>query len=803
MLRKLKLTGLLFVAAFSHVLAQHSGTVSGKLKETDGQPLEFASVGLLILPDSSLVKGTLTDSAGHFRFEQVPFGNYLLRIELMGYVSLKTSSFTLDKNHSQHDMGTLSTDQDHVSLETVTITSKTPLVEQQVDKTVLNVENSILSEGNTAIEVLQRAPGVTVDQEGNIALKGKKGVTIMLNGKLTYLSQKELAALLRGTPSSSISKVEVIANPSAKYDAAGNGGIINIVLKKNVKLGYNGSAHLNAGASRKVRHGSGLSLNYRSGKLNLFGSYDFAYRGEKEYLGSTRIFSDSNQSRTSTQSIVTDEPLVTHSFRAGSDFYLNDKNTLGFVLNGNAGSYQNKSISDNRVTDGMGNLITFAKSYPKDEETWKSLMYNLNYKHIFPQEGREWSADFDYSRNSFIAKQLLETHYSNETGAPTYVSIRKGHLPSHSNVYVGKMDYTHPFSAHTKLEAGWKSSWVNVDNEVLYDTLAGSAWLRDNRASNQFLYEEQIHAGYLNFHQQLGKLNIQAGLRGENTHTEGNQVTSDSIVTRDYFQLFPSIFLNRELGSHHKLQASYSRRIERPDYGDLNPWRFYRDPYFYYTGNPYLYPELTNSFELSHAFKGKIITTLSYTRTYRSITWIMQADQTPNTSYETPVNLQHFSNYGASINVSLEWGIWSGNQFANVFYNEFKGEGLENSVINYSFNSQNTFQLGKGFSAELNGQYGSRSIYGIYTIQPQYKVSGGLQKKILKDKGTLKVAVNDIFQTYKRRMTSHYENIQTSAYNHFDSRMVMFSFTYRFGNSLLGKSGDKEEDELKRAKGGR
>ena len=768
--------------------------VKGSLIESSGKPIEFATVALYKSADSTLVKGSVSDSLGRFVFQRVTLGQYYVEASFVGYRSQRSQRFTLSTQHPKQELPPLTLVPTEQSLQTLTVTAKKPLVEQRIDRTVMNIENSILSEGNTALEVLEKAPGVTVDDDGNITLKGKQGATIMINGKLTYLSQKELATLLRGTSSSSLAKVEIITNPSAKYDAAGNSGIINIQLKKNEMVGFNGNVYANVARSRKNRYGTGVNLNYRSSRFNVFGSYDHAYRGEKELLSYTRRFRDPGEtspSRVSYQNTVTDEPLYTNNFKAGIDYFLNQRNTLGFVLKGNVGTYHNNGNTSNLLQTITSQTISDARSTNTDDSRWSNVSYNVNYTHRFKKEGQEFSADLDYSGNGFQSNQLLDTRYLNEAGEFTSRrSTRRGDIPSSTYVYVGKADYTHPFGEKAKLETGWKSSYVTVDNEVKYDTIAGSNWVKDLSASNHFKYKETIHAGYLNFNREFGKFSLQAGLRGEYTHTVGQQITSDSTVERKYFQLFPSVFLSQMLSEKHRFQFSYSRRIERPDYEDLNPFRFFRDPFLYYEGNPFLRPQLTHSLEVGHTFKNFLTTTINYSYTSDVINWMMGQIDSTNTTFQGPQNLRSLINYGISFSASqnpASW--WTTNNFFNVFRNEYKGDqkggDLNNSITSFTFNSQNSFQLGNGTSMEASGVYNSKSVYGVFRTRAYYVISAGIQKQVLNKQGTLKLMANDIFQGRKRVQTARYENLDLNTNIRFDSRVITLSFSYRFGNQNL------------------
>lgn len=805
---------LLFTLHLSPVYAQSSGKIHGKVLAADGSALPYASIRLQ-KQDGELLKGTLTDTLGNFSLLAVPQGNYVLKVNTMGFVMHQSKLFSVTGQHNSIEMEVITLLEEAMTLGAVTIKGQKRLIEQTIDKTVMNVENSILAEGNTALELLQKAPGVTIGEDGQVSLKGRPNVLVMLNGKSTYLSPKELSTLLKGTNSASISKIEIMSNPSAKYDASGNGGIINIQLKKNMATGFNGTLTVNGGRSRNARYGSGINLNYRTNKVNVYGSYDYAYRGETEYLDFARRFYDSGiaagqADRTSNQRTETNEPLHTNNFRAGLDYEFNARNSIGFLINGNVGRYTHDSQTENVLTSNSGALLSNLATTNYDEQNWQNLTYNMNYRHKFQKEGRELSADADFASNHFTSNLNLNTvTLATSDGQSNTDITRRGYVPAVTDVYLAKIDYTDPLSKTLKFETGLKSSYTSSDNNLRYDLLTNGNWVYDATGSNHFTYKEQIHAGYVNLNKEFKGYSVQAGLRGEYTKTEGHQITTDSIITRSYFQLFPSVFLNKPIGDKHQLQLAYSRRIERPDYGDLNPFRVFRDPLLFYQGNPFLKPELVNTFQLSHSFKSKYTTAISYNRTRDVMTWVNGQIDSINTTFEMPQNLNKLVNYGISFTASTTFfNWWTGTHFANLYRNEYSGTtastAFNNKTTSYSFNSQNTFKAGNGYTIELSGLYYSGSVYGIARYKGNYMISTGAQKSILKDKGNLKLMVNDIFQSNRYREATLFQNIDMNTDKRPDSRRVMLSFSYRFGNQNIQKKERKtgSEDISTRVKGG-
>jgi len=788
-LRKiLGITTLLLLAQV--VYAQHKGNISGVVKTTSGKPVEYASVALK-QSDDKIFEGVLTDSIGKFSFANVPDGTYKLVISSMGYLHYTVPSFQINASNQAFNFSTIQLLEDAKQLATVQVTRQKKVMEQSMDKITLNVENSILAEGNTALELLERAPGIKIDSDGKISLKGRTGVTVMMNGKLTYLSAAELAVLLKATNSSSISKIEIINSPSSKYDAAGNAGIINIVMKKNQIKGLNGSVNANGGAGRNARYGAGFNLNYRASNFNVYGNYNYAYRGETEYLDFIRRFADGQvaTSRTSTQRTETNEPLNTHNFRVGIDYEIDSNNVIGMLVNGNLGRYIHDSKTSNLIRNSQGTLLSDMLTQNYDKQSWESLTYNFNYLHRFGKKGRELSADLDFAPNRFSSNLNLDTYTHPNVGYPGGdLARRRGTVPAKTNVYVAKVDYTDVLSDAVKLETGAKSSFIQADNNLVYHQFINNNWEYDATSSNHFKYKEQIHAAYLNLMAEFGKTSIQAGLRGEYTHTNGNQITSNQVFTRAYFQLFPNVAVNQNINTNNQVQLSYSRRIERPNYGALNPFRMFRDPSLYYEGNPYLKPELTQNVVFNHVFKNKFTTSLNYSRTSAVITWVTGQNDVTNTTFEAPKNLPSLVNYGISFTAQMDYlKWWSATNFVNVFRNEYDLQDSKNKQASFSANTQNSFKITKGFGAELNAFYNSASVYGMMTEQSYWAVSAALQKNILNDKGSIKIAINDIFQTNNFRNDTRYQNINMYSRIWIDSRRAILSFTYRFGKQFEGR----------------
>ena len=790
----------LCLSIFSFYAHAQPHQITGRLVDEKEKPVSYAGIYLFKSTDSLKVGTAMTDSLGYFQLNGVPKGSYKVKVSYIGYISYSSHLLDLSGPHQVLSLGKIKLLEDNQLLRTVEIAASRPLIEQRLDKMVMNIENSILSQGSTALELLSKAPGVTIDDSGAISLKGRPGTTVMINGKLTYLSGSQLANLLRGTASNAVSRIEIMANPSARYDAAGKGGIINILLKKNVKTGLNGNISLNGGTGRGARLGGGTDLNYRTEKINVFGNYNYFFQNLKGNTNTDRtFFSDQSAaqipSRVSRQETTETAKLRSQNFRAGLDVFLNEKNTLGFLINGGVGKYPSLQKTKNILYNAAGNKqIWDARTLTEGKERWEDMLYNVNYLHRFNDKGHELALDMDYVSHFSKMDQQLDTRYIDPSGAILREpGSRRGDLLSSNDIYVAKLDYALPLGSSGKLEAGWKGSYVQTENNLKYDTLKNDMYLPDAGTSNHFKYKEQIQAGYANLKYAFGKFSFQVGLRGEYTFTRGHQITTDSLVSREYFKVFPSVFLNQKLSENHKLQIGYSKRIERPSYWDLNPFRIYIDPFSYEEGNPYLQPAIVNSFELGYSFKSKYHANLTYSRSTDVISNIMGGSATQNMTFLKPENLATFVNYGLSITGSTDFtSWWSGTQFANLFRNEFnvedRGVGSILKGTSFTFDSQNSFKLATDWKVELNGVYRSKELSGVFRTKGYYMISLGAKKELMQGKASLNLMVNDIFKSAQYRQSANYGGVKTYNYERPDSRSVILSISYRFGS---GPSAEK------------
>ena len=767
------------------------GSINGTVLDEQSKPVDYATVGLFKTSDSSLVKTALTSVNGKFEFININTGNYFVKVNMMGYIIHQGKPFVLTESKITLDLESIHLKTEGKNLKAVTVTALKPLFERRTDKTIMNVESSSIAIGSTALEVLQKAPGVTLDQNDNITMQGKQGVLVMIDGKETYMSNADVANLLKNMQSSQIETIELITNPSSKYPAAGNSGIINIKTKKSKNKGTNGSASLSAAQGKNFRGNTAINLNYRTNKLNVFGNYNYGNFSNNNLIEIDRI-SNGNPDTYFMQVGNMFRKRENNNFKAGLDYFIDKKNTIGFLVSGYLNNAKEKSTNKTLIGKSFTQIDSLLNTTSVSNSTYNNLSYNLNYKSILDTIGSEISADLDYSR--FNGKDIAD--YNNDYLFTNGNRIRplniiRNTTPTKIDIRAFKVDYNTSLSKTIKLEAGVKSSWVKTDNNLKSEELINNIWQNDLRRSNQFVYDENVNAAYTNLNKAFKNTSIQIGLRVEQTYSKGNLITNNEIVDRSYWDFFPTLFIQQTLSKNNQIGFSYSRRIDRPSYDDLNPFIYYLDEYTYNKGNPFLNPQYTHSFELNYTLMQKYLLSINYSRVNDVITQVILPDPAKKALYQTNANIAKNISYGANLNVPIKLAKWwDMNNNMNVFYLSFEapnlgGQALKTGKTAFQYKVQNTFVIVKGFNAELSGSYESPFDYGTLSLQSRYSVDMGLSKSLFNKKASLKLALSDVFNTNETNLTSAYPGLKYNLYQKNDTQLGKVSFSYRFGKSEI------------------
>ncbi|MBI3138429.1 MAG: TonB-dependent receptor [Sphingobacteriales bacterium] len=792
------LTCLLFLVSWSVAATAQSKTarLSGQVQDVSGKPLPGVTISLFRIADSSMLKTAITGKEGRYEFENLSGDNYLLQASAIGYDAAK-ATIVIAEDGGDAEAAAFILAVASKNMEGVTVTAKKPFIETKIDRTIVNVDASPTNAGATALEVLEKSPGIMVNNDGAISLRGKAGVIVMLDGKPSYLSPADLANLLKNMPASAIEQIEIMTNPSAKYDASGNSGVINIKTKKGKAAGFNGS--FMAGITTSFFRQSGtlyvipksqnsFNFNYRKNKINFFGNYNpNVFRGQSTLdISRTKLDEDKNVLGYNEVNTRFKFGNNNHTLKLGLDFFADKKNTFGVVLSGFTFSGHPTPQTITLSMDENRQVLNSMLSRTNNKLRFQNFTSNFNYRHQFDSAGRELTVDADFIAYDNSSRMTLTTEFFNSAGQ-SYGDplILKGHLPSSIQIYSLKSDYVHPLKKAGRIEAGIKSSYVTNDNLVNYERWDLSKWVTDSR-SNHFIYEENINAAYLNANKQAGKWSFQGGLRLENTVAKGYQVTNDSSFKRNFTNLFPSAFISYAADKNNQLTVSYSRRITRPNYQDLNPFIYFLDSLSYRKGNPFLLPQFTNNMEISYSFKGKLITTLNYNSTHDVISQILKADG--DLVFLTSDNVARFRNMGIAITAPVpvtKW--WTANLFTNIFHNHYSGmyedKPLDMAYTSFMVNMTQTFTIKQGFTLEMSGFYRAKGVDQLSINEPMYMISFGGQKQVMKGKGTLRLNLRDPFWLQRYAGRTEYDVIKTRVQNRWDNRQVTASFTYRFGKN--------------------
>ncbi|HVF97531.1 MAG TPA: TonB-dependent receptor, partial [Flavisolibacter sp.] len=675
LLRLSLFTTLLLLFSVAGVQAQTAGRIAGRVANNT-QDIAV-TVSLLRAVDSSTVATLATKKDGAFVFENISTGRYMVLATATGYRKTYSNPVEVTAAQTVVQLPLLQLNAVAKSMAGITVITKKPLYEQKADRLVVNVEASITNAGSSALEVLEKSPGVTVDKDGNISLKGKEGVLVMVDGRPTQLGGADLAALLRNMNASQLDQVEIMTNPPAKYDAAGNAGIINIKTKKATTAGYNGSVNLNFSQGRYPKTGEGLVFNYRDGKFNLFANLSHNYRKGFGALSLQRKLRNNNTNELENYFDQQNDRMnegTSYNGKIGLDYFAGKRTTVGASLSGFYNPTTSNIRNETKISTSSKELESVTRATVANNVRWTSGSANLNFRTVFDSAGKELTADLDYVAYDSRNEQFMINSYFNSTGGPLQkADTLNGKLPQRVTIYSGQLDFVKPLNSGARFEAGVKRSSVKTDNDARYDSLQYGAVVHDGYRSNHFLYEEAINAAYVNVNTPLSKkLSTQLGLRLENTEAKGQQLTTGQTFNRHYTQLFPTAYFQYKANEKNNFGLNYGRRLRRPNYESLNPFIRFMDRYTYSQGNPDLKPQFSHNIEFSHSYKNMLTTSINYTATNDIIQQVIE--QKGREAYAKQANIASLRQYGVAVNFNkaiTKW--WTSNFSLNVFSNAFNG----------------------------------------------------------------------------------------------------------------------------------
>ena len=798
--------GTLYFISLTPLFAQfQSFKIEGNVANEKNEPIEYATVLLRQAKDSALVMGTTTGESGRYIFNSVKSGKYIISTQFIGYTT-ESIPLEVQENKASHLLPLLILKEDTKLLKEVVVQGQRPLLEQVGEKLILNVENTIIASGGSAIELLGRAPGVSIDQNDQITLNGKVGVTVMIDGKLTYLPATELAAMLRSMNANNVASVEIIANPTARYDAAGNSGIINIKLKKNAWEGFNGSATVGAGYGQYGKANASVNLNYRTGKWNHFLNYGYTFNRRFTLVDIERASVRENETVYFQQYSDRTQELAASTWQAGSEYQWDAHNTLTI---GTSGSYNGRTTQSKTHTGISSDLSSKADStliVTSDQAyTWHNITATVGYKHVFPQAGHELTVDVDYSDYGFVLDDdILVSEFDQENNMKNRYTVVT-HQPSSFTIYAARVDYVKPLSNKSSMEAGVKYSKVTTLSDVLYSNNQSGTYEPDVVRSNDFRYEEEISAAYLTLKSKIGAVSTQLGLRGEQTTYEGFSEKENSLMERSYFRLFPNVNLSRDVNKNYRIGFSYSHRIDRPAYNDLYPFVYFLDPFSGQQGNPLLLPQFTHNLQLSQTIAKDYTLHLGYSNVTDYMAYVIVLNEDRVSGYATRKNLDTYQNYYLTaitpIRISNRWTV---NANVNVFYNRYAtqlfNEKYTIDCVSGLANISQTITLPWGVTGEVTAVYAAPNALGLFQNKAMGSLNAGLLKQLLDKKLSIRLNITDLFQTNRLRSNIAYTGFDMNMLNQVETRVARLNVTYNFGKNT-GKSTRRrnaQEEEQKR-----
>lgn len=788
---------------------QGNGVISGRLLDAGtNQPLEFATVALVKKADNSPVKSIQTDLQGYFKLPDIPDGRYILRATYVGYATFFKDSIAITPARRTLNLGAIKMSQSKGILKEVSIRAQRSAIQLGTDKKVFSVDQSLVSMGGSATDLLSNVPSVQVDVDGNVNLRGSSNVRVLINGKPSAISGGNVSDILQSIPASSIENIEVITNPSSKYDAEGQSGIINIILKKNARLGFNGSASGTAG-NQHTYNGT-LNLAYQNKNVNLYGNYSYrkADRVGNGYTNKT-TYDPINGPIFQNQIADQEFDINGHNVRAGVDINLDKKTTLSFSGNGNFRDRNRFQNGNTNITTSTGKLTQLINQNNSSASFGtRNLDFNTDFDRKYKKQGEELTANIGYSNGTDNSNDNQITTYNYYTVTPSRSYQHFQHILDQGNNHNLNIqaDFTLPLSNNRKIETGYRSTFgqQNSNNDV--DTLqAPNTHLIDYALNNHFVYNEQIHAVYGNYNQQFGKFGVQGGVRIEDTRINTLLKDNGERHNQDYFRVYPSIFLSDKLDENQTLQLSYTRRVARPRDQQISPFLDKSDPFNYRQGNPELKPEDTHSFELSYINYWKTLTLTSsvyYRLTHDNIQQLRIPVDTATTllQYE---NIKTASNSGfeliAKVNATDKIDLTAN---VNVYYRYLAGEALYDlpTTSGYAWNANLTanFKPLPKLGIQLRGDYQAPQVITQGRQRAMAGMDGGIKYDLTK-KLNLSLNSRDIFDSRKfgsiidnniGKLPYHSESVRR-----FSSRVVLFTVAYRFGSNP-----DQKKDKDKKKK---
>jgi hypothetical protein len=679
------------------------------------------------------------------------------------------------------------------NLSAVTVTAAKSFVSQKGDKVVLNVAGSPIAANGNAWDVIKRGPGI-IEQNGALTFRGKK-IAVLLDGRLSHLEGEELRNFLNSMPANTITTVELISNPPARYDATG-GALINIVTTKSLQFGTNGTLTAGLGAGRYGRYNLGGSLNYRNHRFNAWGSYDFRY---------TQTYSDAfaNRSLSAKDHLIDNTHRVSennsHFLKAGMEYKIDPKHTIGMMVKGgiainDAGSFNRAAVADTFTT-------TARSAYSRIS----TPAVNIFYKWAIDAKGASLALNADHFVYNKKWNDDFITRYFDAAGKEAHSPyFLRDQSPATNRVQSISIDYILP-TKFASLEAGLKTTFTKTDNDVLWEEMMNSKWITDSSRTNHFIYRENIYAMYMNARKQMGKYSVQAGLRLEETQTKGDLLTWNKKSSRSYFNFFPSLNIAYTPDEKNELSISYRKSIQRFKFDVVNPFIVFRSLYSYYEGNPAIRPSIAHAFEVSHSFRNALFSSIGYTHYVDALSEVYRPGAIPGSVISRSENLGTGDMINATVSHTMSFlrNKWNSTNTVNTMYCKYNTADPDQNkgMLTANITSQHIIVFPKGFKAELFGSYTSPMIIGAYRIRSVFTMDAGVSKSLFNNQASIALNISDLFNSNVSVFDVKGFGVNSYNRNKMESRFVKLGFTWKFGNKNVKVNSNRRsgvETESKR-----
>jgi len=781
-------------------------TVQGKVFGDDGNALPFANALLINSEDSKLVRGAVTDLNGDYIIENIQAGEYIVTVSFVGYNTQSSKPFVL-KSNSTFTVPTI-TISETVGLDEVTVIAKKPLYQQKIDRMVINVASSILSAGTTALEVLERSPGVLVNRQDNsISIVGKEGVVVMMNGKLSYMPTSSLVQLLDGMSSDNIESIELITTPPANFDAEGNAGYINIVLKKNIDTGLNGSYSLSGGIGNGTTTSDNINFNYRKNKINIFGDYGFSRRNQGQLWQFSRSFLSSSNTPTDLLTVTDRDPIQrNHSLRFGIDYQATEKTIIGMLISANDSKWSMDAFNTSEQKEN-GIPTSFIEILNTEINSIKNIRINMNLKHDFKKDGYV-NFDLDYLYFDTNNPNTYVNSYFDGDNNFLEEEFTKSDKITPMEVIVGNADYSNQLNDRVKLETGVKAAFITFGNDVSVETFDGFNYIPDPALTSNSDLDERILAAYTSLGYAISdKTDLKLGLRYEHTVSELISDTGGSLVDRSYGELFPTAYLSHKINDTLSFGASYSRRITRPTLREMAPFVIFFDPSTLISGNPAVQPALSDNVAFTTNYLSYLLK-VEYSIEKGTIArFTPRIDPDTNLFTYQADNLDRSEVFsitlGLPVTIANWWKTQNNLTYLNTITENNNGEFIfKSEQSTFRANSSHSFTITENFTSEINMNYFGASQFGYSKSEPIFAMNIGFQQKLNDSWGTLKFSVNDLLDSRAWKSTTSIPELNLNSVSElrFSNRTFILTYSRSFGDKKIKSSRKRQsaQDEINR-----